>query len=244
MEKLKHNSIFLGIIIVVLLFIVQIFLGKVGHFFAKMISIRQIDPYNIFAEISIHHAIQMLIVLILVLILSKLLKLDFYFKLGDVKKGVKYLILFTATLAVITVVLHIFMYVNGQLPMYDFPLDRRNILGTLGFQLFLSGPSEEIVFRALPITMLVYAFGRSIPIKGYVTLEVILASILFSFAHINWSLNPFVFEVDYFRIFYAFVLGIIEGVVFQRSKSILYPMLMHSFSNVLMVGIGYLFLQL
>ncbi|PKM87786.1 MAG: hypothetical protein CVU87_08965, partial [Firmicutes bacterium HGW-Firmicutes-12] len=76
---------------------------------------------------------------------------------------------------------------------------------------------------------------------GKITLEVILASVLFSFAHINWSLSPFVFDVDFFRIFYAFVLGIIQGVVYQRSKSILYPILMHSFSNALMVGVGYLF---
>lgn len=55
------------------------------------------------------------------------------------------------------------------------------------------------------------------------------------------QIDPFVFNVDYFQIFYAFVLGSIQGIVYQRSKSILYPMLMHSFSNVLMVGMGYLF---
>lgn len=134
--------------------------------------------------------------------------------------------------------------IYSSVPNYAFPLDGRNVIGTLGFQLFLSGPAEEVVFRALPITMLTYAFGRSIPIKSNVTLEVILASVLFSFAHINWFLRPFVFEVDYFRLFYSFVLGTIQGVVYQRSKSILYPMLMHSFSNVLMVGSGYLFTAL
>lgn len=240
-EKLEHHRTLFGIIVFVLLLFVQIFLGKAGHFFANMISYQKIDPYDIFAGISIHHAIQMIIALIAIIMLSRLLKIDFYFKLGDISKGMKYLALFTAAFAVISVAVHILRLVNGQLPIYDFPLDRRNILGTLGFQLFLSGPSEEIVFRALPMTMLVYAFGKNIPIKGNITLEVVLASLLFSFAHINWSLNPFVFEVVFFRIFYAFVLGSIQGIVFQRSKSILYPMLMHSFSNVLMVGVGYLF---
>lgn len=67
---------------------------------------------------------------------------------------------------------------------------------------------------------------------------------LFSLAHANWSLSPLVFKADFFQLFYAFVLGTIQGVVYQRSKSILYPMFMHSFSNVLMVGIGYIFIIL
>lgn len=241
MEKPKHNKKLFGVIVFVLLLVVQIFLGKAGHFFANMFSYQHIDPYDIFVGISIHHAIQMIITLIAIILLSKLLHIDFYFKIGDVSKGIKYLALFTAAFAVISVAVHILMYVNNQLPMYDFPLERRNILGTLGFQLFLSGPSEEIVFRAFPITMLIYAFGNSTSIKGNITLEVILASVLFSFAHFNWSLSPFAFDVDFFRIFYAFVLGIIQGVVYQRSESIFYPVLMHSFSNVLMVGVGYLF---
>lgn len=242
MKKLDHSKIPCSIIVYILLLVVQIFLGKAGHFFSNMIPYQHIDPYDIFAGISIHHAGQMIITIVIIAVLSKLLKVGFYFQLGDVRKGVKYLALFATVFAVISIALHILMYVNNQLPNYAFPLDRRNIIGTLGFQLFLSGPSEEVVFRALPITMLIYAFGRSIPIKGNVTLEVILASILFSFAHTKLSLRPFVFEVDYFLLFYSFVLGTIQGIVYQKSKSILYPMLMHSFSNVLMVGIGYLFI--
>jgi len=73
------------------------------------------------------------------------------------------------------------------------------------------------------------------------TLEVVLSSVLFACAHIRWSLVSLIFEVDYFQILYAFVLGTIQGIVYQRSRSILYPVLMHSLSNVLMVGGGYVF---
>lgn len=242
MKTLKHNRILCGILVFILLFIVQIFLGKAGHFLANMVSCQQIDPYGIFVGISIHHAVQMIIAIAIIFTLSKLKKIDFYFQLGDFRKGVKYVSMFTIAFAVISIALHILMYATNQLPVYTFPLDGRNIAGTLGFQLFLSGPSEEIVFRALPITVLTYVFGKNIPIKDNITLEVILASVLFSFAHITLSFNPFVFNVDYFKICYAFVLGTIQGVAYQRSKSILYPIIMHSFSNVLMVSIGYLFL--
>lgn len=242
--KQKANKILCSIATFVILLGMQVYLGKAGHFFANALSYQQIDPYDIFARISVHHIVQMIIALVIIAVLSKLLKIDFYMKLGDVGKGTQYVAIFTAIFAIISIIFHILMYVNNQLPAYAFPLDTRNVLGTLGFQLLLSGTSEEIVFRALPIAMLVYAFGKSIPIKWHITLEIILASFLFSLAHIRWSLIPFYFEVDFQRQLYSFVMGIIQGVVYQRSRSILYPMLIHSLSNVLMVGTGYLFIAL
>lgn len=244
MKKLERSRVLYGMIAFVSLLFVQIILGKAGHFFANMIPYRQLDPYDIFAGISIHHAVEMIIAAVILMALSRLLKINFCFQLGDVKKGVTYLTLFTAAFFIISIALHLLMAVNHQLPNYAFPLDKRNVLGTLGFQLLLTGPAEEVVFRALPVTMLAYAFGKSIPIKGSVTLEVVLASVLFSFAHINWSLRPFVFKADCFQLFYSFALGTLQGIVYQKSRSILYPMLMHSFSNVLMVGFGYLFVSL
>ena len=77
-----------------------------------------------------------------------------------------------------------------------------------------------------------------------VTLEVILSSLLFVFAHVKWSLIPLTFEADYFQIIYAFTIGTVQGIVYQKTRSILYPILMHSFSNVLMTGGGYLFIKL
>jgi len=45
-------------------------------------------------------------------------------------------------------------------------------------------------------------------------------------------------------LFHAFAQGIISGKAYQDSRSVIYPMIMHSISNVLMVGTGYLFLLL
>lgn len=244
MKTIKRSRTALGAITFVLLLVGQILLGKVGTYIADLIPHQQIDPFNSFAGISIHHVVMLIIGVLLILALSKLLKLDFNFQLGDKKNGIKSLTLFTAAFFVISVAQHTFMVLNDQLPAYAFPLDGRNVLGTLGFQLLLSGPAEEVVYRALPIIILTYAFGESIKIKGSFTLEVILASILFAFAHVKWSLIPFTFEANYFQLLYAFALGTIQGIVYQKSKSILYPMLMHSFSNVLMVGGGYVFTAL
>lgn len=241
MERSKYKKLLYSSVVVVALFAVQVFAGKSGRFVADLFSYKQFDYSNIYAWVSVHHIVQMVIILVIIAILTRLLKIDFGFTLGDRKKGMKYLIIFTAIIAVFALMSNIFMYINKQLPEYDFPLNAGNILGTLGFQLFLSGTSEEILFRALPITVLVYVFGKSIKLKWHFTLEVIIASLFFSIAHANWTLIPFTFEADYFQLFYAFALGTIQGIVYQESRSIVYPMLMHSISNVLMVGTGYIF---
>lgn len=244
MEKLPLNRILYTGATFIALLATQVLLGKAGHFVANQFSYTQIDPHDAFASISVHHFAQMVFALIIIIALGKLLKIDFYLKLGNIRKGTKYVAIFTGVFAFAAIMLHLFLSLNNQLPTYAFPLDCRNILGTIGFQLFLSGPSEEVIFRALPITILVYTFGRSIQIRKSFTVEVIMASILFSFAHLNWSLAPFSFEVDSFQLVYAVILGTIQGIVYQKTESIVYPALMHSFSNVIMVGTGYLFTAL
>ena len=244
MEKCKLDKLLCGSIVVIALFFFQQFSGKIAGVIARSLSYKRFDFYNAYASISVHHIIQMLIALVIIVVLKKLLKVDFGFNLGDSKKGLKYLRIYIAIFAIITIICHILMYIYNQLPQYDFPLNINNIAGTLGFQLFLSGTSEEIVYRALPITVLVYVFGKSVNTKWNITLETIIAAILFSMAHMKWSLLPFTINANYFQLFYAFVLGTIQGVVYQESRSILYPIIMHSVSNVLMVGTGYLFLIL
>ena len=239
-EKTFHRAI-AGIIIFLLLLGMQIASGKIGYVIAGIIPYQHMDTYDSFARIAIHHAVQLFIGITAVLVLRKRMHVDFYFQLGDKTVGIKVLVIFTATFAVISVIQHSMMAINNQLPVYDFPLDAINVLGSLGFQLFLSGPTEEVVYRALPIVLLSHAFGRSVRIKGCITLEVVLSSVLFALAHIRWSLVPLTFEADYFQIIYAFILGTIQGIVYQESRSILYPVLMYSVGNVLMVGGGYVF---
>jgi len=223
------------------LFVVQVLVGKTGWFVADLFSYDSFDPDHLFAPLSVHHFVQMLIALAVIALLSKLFKADFGFQLGDSKKGLRYFLIFTAVIAVIALLYHILLYAFGQGMVYNFPLTPKNVLGTLGFQLFLSGTAEEILYRALPVTVLVYVFGKSIQIKWDITWEVVLASLLFTVAHIKWSLFPFSVEFNLSQLFYAFAMGIVSGIVYQQSRSIFYPMLMHSISNVLMVGTGYLF---
>lgn len=71
MERSANNRTLLGIIIFVSLLILQVLLGKAGHLAANITPYQQIDPYGSFAGLSIHHIIQMLMTLIVILMLSR-----------------------------------------------------------------------------------------------------------------------------------------------------------------------------
>jgi len=226
----------------VFLFGIQLMAGKLGWAIADFFSCETVDPDGVFVPLSIHHLILMEIALAIILIMRIGIQADFGFQWGDRKMGFRYFLLFTATIAVIAMGYHALLRALGQPISYDYPLTTRNILGTLGFQLFLTGTSEEILYRALPVTLIIFAFGKSVSISKHVTWEVVLASFLFTAAHIHWTISPFsISELNIFGLVYAFAMGILNGVVYQKTRSILYPMLMHSVSNVIMVGSGYLF---
>ena len=237
----KLNKPLCVILAVIALLIVQELAGKAGSAVACLFSYNQFDLDNVFAWQSVHHLVMLLIGLSVVAVLRRLLKDNFGFQLGDGKNGMRYFILFTAILTVISLIYHIFMHISGRPVTFDFALNPSNILGTLGFQLLLSGPAEEILYRALPVTVLVHILGKSVRLKWNITLEIILASLLFSIAHIKWSLSPFTVDASISQLIYAFAIGTVQGMAYQESRSVLYPILMHSVSNVLMVGTGYLF---
>lgn len=243
-RKKTFNKALLYIFIILLLLVFQKLISKFGGIVADAIPCENYDPYKAFAWVSIHHITEMVATLVVIMILSKTLKVNFGLGFGDKKKGIKFVMVFTTIFTGVTLICHILMLIYNLLPVYNYPLYKNNIMGTLGFQLLLSGPAEEILFRALPITMLVYIWKKSIKVKWNITLEIIIAALLFSIAHMKWSLFPFIIEANFFQLLYAFVLGIINGIAYQKSKSIIYPMIIHSISNVLMVGIGYLFILL
>lgn len=224
-----------------ILLIIQQTISKVGGVVANLFTYKKLDPQNLFAFITVHHIVQGIIALVIIIGFKKLYKINFGFKLGKVKEGLNYVGIFTIIMFIYVLTSYLIFYNLGMIQELDFSLNSNNVLGTLGFQILLSGPSEEILFRAFPISILLLIFKKSIILKWGITLETIIAAFLFSIAHIQWSLSPFVLNMDYYQLVYAFILGVVYGKVFQKSDSILYPILMHSISNFLYVGIGYLF---
>ena len=221
------------------IFAFQQFASIVGSRISDPINYGSLDPSRAFLPVSVHHVIQALIALVPLLILGKLFRIDFGFRKGEVRLGMKIVGIMSAVLFVYTILSYIIGYAFDLIRPYGYPLTARNITGTLAFQLFFSGPSEEILFRALPIAFLAYVMrSRS---KTASAINVLIVALMFSIAHIRWSFGPtgLSFSYDVIQLIFAFVLGTVQGFVFLKTKSVYYSMAIHSISNIFSVGIGY-----
>jgi membrane protease YdiL (CAAX protease family) len=237
LKSIKYTKYFFVVLTILL---IQQSASKIGGIVANLFNYQKIDPQNVFAFISIHHSVILIISLFLIYILKKLYNIDFGFRVGDFKKGLKYVGIFTFVIFIYTLFNQIIGYYFKLTPPINYILNTKNVLGTLGFQLFLSGPAEELLFRALPISILFFISKRSKSFKWGITIVTIIAAVLFSLAHIQWSISPIIINMDFYQLIYSFVLGIVYGVVYQKTKSIIYPIIMHSLSNVVYVGIRYI----
>jgi uncharacterized protein len=197
----------------------------------------QIDPDGAFAWISVHHIIQALILLAMMVIIAQRSGIRFGFDWGDPKLGFFWVRLFALIFGVYIVVSLIIVLATGTFQPFPYPLTARNVAGQLGFQLLLSGPSEELIFRAFAITMLgLYVKGGLF--NGALSYANILAALIFALAHVGITFAPLTLSYDPFQLVYASALGLAYGAAYEQSKSVVYPMMMHSLSNVVAVGVS------
>ncbi len=218
-----------------ILMIILLWAPRVGGFIAGLFDYTAIDPDGSFMWISVHHIAQALIIVPLILVISRAFKIKFHLDLGNISIGLKYLKRFVLIFSVYTVIAFIITIISGGFQPFAYPLTPTNIFGYLGFQLFLSGPSEEFVFRAFAIS----AFAGLVTdkrIHKHLSYSVLFASFIFGIAHINFSFNPFGMSFSTFQVIYAMSLGYFYGDCYEKSKSVIYPMIMHSYTNVLMMG--------
>lgn len=187
-NQTKTRKMIYVFLVTMILFVVQSFASKFGGLIADLFNYTMIDQDDIFMHISVHHAVQMIIALLIIFIIAKTKKIKFHLKPKVDKTGILYTTIFT-----IVILLYVFIsYIIGYC-------------------------------------------------KDDHRLAITLAAMLFSIAHIKWTVLPFAVSFSWVQLIYAFVLGVIYGVTYIKSKSIIYPMIMHGLSNFLMVGVGYMF---
>ncbi len=230
MEKFFKQVIWVLFLAVLLLGIPRI-AGLIAHQF----DYSGFDPDGSFAWISVHHIAQALIFLVIMIFITRFKGISFGFGLGDKKIGLFYVRLFIMIFAGYSLVSLVIIFLTGSFPGFEFPLTIRNITGYLGFQLFLSGPSEELIFRAFAITMLGLMIRGGL-FGGKISTANIIAAVIFGLAHVRIDFSQLAISYDIFQVIYATGLGLVYGVCYERSKSMIYPMVMHSISNVFAVG--------
>ncbi len=247
---MKIKRIFLQAVWVVGLTVLLLGVPRLAAMFANLFDYSTVDPDGAFAWASVRHIAQAVIFLILMLIITRASAIRFGFGWGDSKVGWFYVRLFALIFIGYMVVAMLIVLAAGTFQTFPYPLTTRNIIGQLGFQLLLSGPSEELIFRAFAITMLALMvkgilvagdtrFSRPVItiFAGVLTVANFIAAIIFGLAHVRFTFAPFSASYNMGQVIYATVLGLFYGVCYERSKSMVYPMMMHSISNVVAVGV-------
>ena len=209
---------------------------RLSGIIANLFDYQAIDPDGAYAWISVRHLIQALIILIFIAILNIVKPLKYGFGWGNKEVGKKYVVSFTIIFGAGSLVSHVLTILTGSFQQFPYPLTASNILGQLSFQLLLSGPSEELIFRAFAITMLGIVI-KNRWFNGKASAANIIAAVIFGLAHMSFSFAPFGVVYNPFQVVMAIVLGLFYGDCYEKTKSIYYPMMMHSISNIMMVGL-------
>ena len=230
------KKVFISILWVLFLTLLLLGVPKLSGIIASLFNYQTLDPHGSYAWISVHHILQALIFILIMAGINMFKPLDFGFGWGNKRVGKKYVLSFTLIFGLGSLASHLLTILTDTFQPFSYPLTVANILGQMGFQLFLSGPSEELIFRAFAITMLGLVIkGRLF--KGKVSGANLIAALIFGLAHVSFSFAPF--EVSYipFQVLFSIILGIFYGDCYEKSGSMYYPMMMHSISNVIMVGL-------
>lgn len=105
----------------------------------------------------------------------------------------------------------------------------------------LAGIGEEPLFRGLIVIVLSSVITKEINIgKFKLPITAILSGIFFMIAHIVYEISPFrVVRIDYLQLFITFCLGTVWATLFIRTKSLIGPILAHSYANTIQIMSGY-----
>lgn len=233
---MKKKIVFTTLVILVLLFA-----PRIGTLVATYLNpyFSSIDPDKIFMWGIVHHIVQALVPVLLVLMWKKELFRDWGFTIGDKKLGLKWIGWFTLIWIVIYAGINTVNVLNHNIPetYYDVT-NTRNLFGELFFRGVIVGPSEEILFRSFAIGLLLAAgYTKTSDIFGFkITTAGIIAAVLFALAHIGFSFYPFtVYYFDIVQVVTALGFGLLYAIVLHQTKSIYYPMIIHSISDVIPV---------
>jgi uncharacterized protein len=218
-------------------FFTLILLGvpRLSGMIASIFDYQAIDPDGAYAWISVHHIVQALIFVMAIIILNKFKPLEYGFGWGNKEVGKKYVLSFTLIFGAGSLGTHLLMILTSSFEQFAYPLTAINIIGRLSFQLLLSGPSEELIFRAFAITMLALVIKNRV-FNGKASGANVIAAGIFGLAHMSFSFAPFAVIYNPFQVIISMVLGFFYGDCYEKSRSMYYPMMMHSISNIIMVS--------
>ncbi len=246
---MNTQKLLLKILYVLLLTALLLGVPRLAAMTADQFNYAAIDPDGAFAWRSVRHIVQGLIILLLMVIISRIRDIRFGFSWGNPRVGWFYVRVIALVYLGFIGVSILIMLLTRSFQGFPYPLNARNIIGHFGFLALLTGPSEELIFRAFAMTMLSLmitgvvvpgntGFGKMILkiFGGEITVVNLIAAVIFGLAHVRFTFFPFSAEFILGQVIFSVFIGLFYGVCYKRSGSMIYPMFMHSIVNVGTVG--------
>ncbi len=239
--RIKTSSLSVEKYLLILFVILVIeFAARTGSLLANHFQnlLSFIDPNHAYSWGILHHIVQFLIPLLIMIFWPRRSLKDWGFRIGDVHKGLKWIYGFTLIwIGIYSAITVVYLLQNSMPKVYYDVTNMRSFFGELGFRAFIVGLSEETLFRAFPITILIVFWNRRINIFRFTISQAgIIAAVIFCYAHIGYYVYPF--QITHFNVVQLFTaagLGLFYAIVFEETKSILYPIIIHSISDVIPV---------
>jgi membrane protease YdiL (CAAX protease family) len=201
-----------------------------------------VDPDNVILYQSIRHILMLLLSMVLMkLWLTRRLS-DYGFNLHDHEGSMKifrwFCVIYLGPVFFVKVLPCI---VSGKPPWFNYPLNAGNISSRLGYLYLLSGTGEEPLFRGFAITLLSQSWKRVFRIwRIEISLAGLIATALFMIAHIQYTVFPFqITYISWWQQVWVLGLGVYFAVVFQKTGSLLCPVLSHGYANGIVFTILY-----
>ena len=181
-----------------------------------------------------HHAIQLVLSLAAIMFLKPFLRGDHGLHMPRGKTYVGDAIAWGIFFGVLMTVVDYAPQILHFKPPADqpYPVTPLNIGGWLSFEGIFVGPSEEVLFRGLLVTYLVTAIPGRVFFRHYdVSAGGVIVAAIFALAHIG-SFFTHSFPAALGQTIYAFALGVFYAYWFEKSKSLLAPVIGHNISDV------------
>lgn len=236
------------IIDLIIVFITITFIPRLSALFANFLNplIHSLDKEGVFLWISVHHVFQLILSIIIIRVYFKCRLRDCGFNLINRKRAIKIIGGFIIVFLVIEIVCLLILFTTSKniKPNFGYTLNFKNIFGYYSFEAFLSGTCEEPLFRVFVILVLAESWKGQFRIgKTDFTIAGIMSAILFAYAHISFNIFPF--KITYLnptQLLTAFSVGLFYAIAFQKTKSVLIPIISHNLQNVIMITIPYIIL--
>lgn len=207
----------------------------------------QTEPAGYFILALIHRGVQFILVLILIKLLfrDKLSILGFNYKNKSLSCKIIAYVLIIWPLIIAAFFLLSGAFVNGfSVYIHNlYPSDSGWMIAKLGRDiLLLDAFAEEILYRLFVISYLERYWTGSIRIgKWAISHATILSVPIFVLAHISLNIYPFeVIGYDPVQLLLTAFTGLIFGLAFEKSRSLLAPIVIHGYTNLIITIAGYL----